>query len=486
MNKFARKVALMTAAIATAAVMAQSIQPAKAQDKVKIVWFVGLGTGTDAQQQASEKEVVADFNASQSKIELDIQFGANYQTSMDTITTLLASGNGPDIAGPVGVAGSNALADQWMDLKPLIDKNKTDLTKFDPAILDLYKTLNGGYSAIPFAVYPSILYYNVDLFKEAGLNPPPTKFGDKYTMPDKSQVDWNYDTIAKIAKVLTVDKNGNDATSDKFDAKNIVQYGVNFQWAQPRLYLSDLQPVSFYDSASNKIKIADDWRKAAKWLQDAVWKEHFMPGTTAEASSLLQPSAFDSGKLGMAITPLWYTCCLHDTAGKLNWNMGVVPNSFDGKPHVAVDADTFRLFKSSKNTDAAYTVLTYLLTTGVAKLAPTYGAFPALPDYQKPWIDTQNKTFPQGVNWQVAIDSLKYSNPSNLHHEFNLPHFQQVQDRFSSFGTLLLGDTGATINVDKEVDTLQTDLQSIVNGTFPTATPVPPTAVPTAAATAAK
>src|SRR5581483_11193680 len=100
----------------------------------------------------------------------------------------------PDIAGPVGVGGSNSLADQWMDLKPLIDKNKTDLTAFDPALLDLYKTLNGGYSAIPFAVYPTILYYNQDLFDEAGLKYPPTKFGDKYNL-DGKDVEWNYDTL---------------------------------------------------------------------------------------------------------------------------------------------------------------------------------------------------------------------------------------------------------------------------------------------------
>jgi multiple sugar transport system substrate-binding protein len=150
MNKSARKFLFIAVALVTALSFALGSRPANAQGKVTIVWFVGLGTGTNDQQIAAEKKVVSEFNASQDKIDLQIQIGANFQTSMDTITTLLASGNAPDIAGPVGVGGSNSLADQWMDLKPLIDKNKTDLTAFDPALLDLYKTLNGGYSAIPF------------------------------------------------------------------------------------------------------------------------------------------------------------------------------------------------------------------------------------------------------------------------------------------------------------------------------------------------
>jgi multiple sugar transport system substrate-binding protein len=473
MNKSARKFLFLAVALVTALSLALGSRPANAQGKTTIVWFVGLGTGTNDQQIAAEKKVVSDFNASQDKIDLQVQFGANFQTSMDTITTLLASGNAPDIAGPVGVGGSNALTDQWMDLKPLIDKAKYDLSTFDPALLDLYKTLNGGYSAIPFGVFPSIIYYNQDLFDEAGLKYPPTKFGDKYEMPDGSKVDWNYETLGKVASLLTVDKNGNDATSDKFDPKNIVQYGMNFQWALMRLILTDIQPAKFYDAASNKVTIPADWKKGAAWVRDGLWKGHFISNATAEASTLLAPSAFDSGHLGMAIAPLWYTCCMTDTAGKLKWNIGVVPNSLDGKPHVATDADTFRIFKSTKHPDEAFTVLQYFLDKAVPALADAYGAFPARPNYQQTWIDGKNKTYTQGVNWQVAVDSLKYADPSDLHHEANSPHFQQVQDRFASFYTNVFGDSGATVDLDAELAKLETDLNSIVKGTFPTSTPVP-------------
>src|SRR5687767_2745945 len=39
-----------------------------AAGKICVTWFVGLGTGTSAEQIATQEEVVADFNASQSEI----------------------------------------------------------------------------------------------------------------------------------------------------------------------------------------------------------------------------------------------------------------------------------------------------------------------------------------------------------------------------------------------------------------------------------
>ena len=38
----------------------------------------------------------------------------------DTLATEIAAGNGPDIVGPVGWAGSNEFYGQWLDLTPLI------------------------------------------------------------------------------------------------------------------------------------------------------------------------------------------------------------------------------------------------------------------------------------------------------------------------------------------------------------------------------
>ena len=79
---------------------------------------------------------------------------------------------------------------------------------------------------MPFAVYPSFLYFNKDLFDEAGLAYPPTKVGDKYDGKD-----WDMDTLREVAMKLTVDANGNDATSAEFDPTKVVQWGFDMQYA---------------------------------------------------------------------------------------------------------------------------------------------------------------------------------------------------------------------------------------------------------------
>src|SRR5580765_7837921 len=83
--------------------------------KTCVRWFVGLGTGTNVEQIAVQEDVVKDFNASQDKIQLILEIIPNNSSTNDILSTEFASGNGPDIVGPVGWAGSNAFFGQWLD-----------------------------------------------------------------------------------------------------------------------------------------------------------------------------------------------------------------------------------------------------------------------------------------------------------------------------------------------------------------------------------
>ena len=91
-----------------------------------------------------------------------------YAGANDALATEIASGNGPDIVGPVGIGGANAFHGQWLDLAPLIQKNNYDLSGFPQDAVNIYK-LDEGQVGIPFAIYPSVLFYAKSLFDEAGL-----------------------------------------------------------------------------------------------------------------------------------------------------------------------------------------------------------------------------------------------------------------------------------------------------------------------------
>jgi multiple sugar transport system substrate-binding protein len=427
----------------------------KAQ-KTVVTWFVGLGTGTNEAQIAVQKAVVEKFNASQNEIELKLNIAASNQVSADALSTLLASGEAPDIVGPVGFSGANAFSGQWMDLKPLADKAGYDLKQYPEGLVQLYDTPD-GLVGIPFAVFPALMFYNKDLFDEAELAYPPTEFGAKY-MLDGKEVDWDWNTVAEIARLLTFDANGNDPTNASFDPTKIEQFGFIHQWGSMRADFSTFGGGFFYDAATGKVSIPEWWRANAEWTYNALWKDYSIPTATYENGDLLRPSAFASGKVAMARVQLWYTCCLGDLKAK--WDVGIVP-SYQGKYHAPVDADTFRIMKASKNADAAFKVLTYLQGEAALDLLTTYGGFPALPSLQESFVNSLKEKYPSAANWAIIPTSLQ--NAAVPNHEYDFPNFNKGQQRFADFRTLLYGDTGKDIDLKAELDKLEADLQAIVD-----------------------
>ena len=89
------------------------------------------------------------------------------------------------------------------------------MSQFPEATVELYNAGGEGQVGIPYAIYPSVLFYKADMFTEAGLEPPPHEWNADYTMPDGSTRPWDYDTVKEIAKILTVDENGVDATQER-------------------------------------------------------------------------------------------------------------------------------------------------------------------------------------------------------------------------------------------------------------------------------
>ena len=139
---------------------------------VNIVWFCCLGTGDAPEQVPVEEQVAEAFNAANPGIHLSFQ-AYPYQAARDALSVQIASGNGPDIVGPLGIGGANAFHGLWLDLQHYIDKNKFDMKQFPSSTVNLYNVGGEGQVGIPYAIYPSVLFYKASLFKEAGLAEPP-------------------------------------------------------------------------------------------------------------------------------------------------------------------------------------------------------------------------------------------------------------------------------------------------------------------------
>ncbi len=457
------------AAINAAEAKAKAEAAAKA-GKVPIRWFVGLGTGTDANQVPIEQAVVDAFNASQDKIEVVLEV-IPYDSAKDTLATQISAGAGPDIIGPVGWGGSNAFYGQWLDLTEQIKASNYDLTQFDPALVKMYQT-EEGQVGLPFAVFPAAVFFNNKLFDEAGLNYPPAKYGDKYVMPDGSEVEWSWEVVTEIAKLLTVDKNGNDATSAEFDKAQIVQYGYHPIWSGNPPYVGTYwTPSAIYtgEKGAYKAVLPDAWKAAWKWWYNGIWGDQpFIPkGAVVQSPEFGTGNTFQTGKIAMGVTNLWYTCCLGDIAKNGGeFQFGTLP-TYQGKVHGRVDADTFRIWKGTQHPKEAFEVLKFLigaegvepLIVGTKDTPGAYGAFPALPAYQKAFIDAKSAQYPFVNTWDTIIAGNAYPDVPSA--EGYMPNWNEAWSRMNTFYDLMNNTEG--LDMDKEMATLEADLTVIFN-----------------------
>jgi len=426
---------------------------------VEIRWYCCLGGGEAPEQKTVEDKVVADFNASHPNIKLTLEI-VTYDQANGQLTTEIQSGNGPDIVGPVGIGGANAFHGQWLDLAPLITKNNYDLSGFPANVVDIYK-LDEGQVGIPFAIYPSALFYKKGLFQEAKLSEPPHKYGDKYTMPDGSQVDWNYDTAMKVAQLLTVDKNNKDATQAGFDPKKIAQWGLELQRDDLRGMGAYFGSGSLAAPGSKTVTIPDAWKAAWKYYYDAIWTNHVsLTGPQFESKDINPKDyPFFNGYTAMSENFLWSTYGVADAGD--DWDLAAIP-SYNGQTTAAFNADTFRILKASKHPDEAFQVLTYLLGDAAPDLLKAYGGFPARTADQAAGIAALQSQFKNTVDWQVAIDGIGKADEPNF--ESFMPAYNESLGLVGSGGKYLTkwGNT-AGLDMDKEIQSLQDDLQAIWN-----------------------
>ncbi len=430
---------------------------------VVVRWFIGLGAGTQPAQIGPEQAFITAYNGSQKDVYLQYEIVDNTQAA-NILKTEIAADNAPDIIGPVGVEGLNLFADQLLDLKSLIASNGYKSTGVDQSLVDFFNSLgqNGATVGLPFAVYPSFIIYNQDLFEEAGLPLPPTKVGDMYDGKP-----WDLDALRTLAMKLTVDKSGKDATSADFDAANIEQWGFESQYMDN--YNARAETAFFGAgallAADGKTAVVPDYiAQGVKWYNDGVWKDHFIPTAAQVTSDLLSGgNEFASGNVAIDEGHTWFTCCVTPAAPKKPFKFGFAVNpTVNGKITSPLHADTFSVLKTTKVPDATFKALAAMVAS--TELLTAYGAMPADQTKQQAWFDSIDKQFPgMKLNWDVAKAMLAY--PDIPNHQSFVPDYAKVRSAMQAFGNNYRTTSG--LNMDAELTKLQQTLQGIFDAATP-------------------
>ncbi|MDQ8736347.1 sugar ABC transporter substrate-binding protein [Paenibacillus sp. LHD-38] len=306
-------------------------KPSGEKVKLKFMYW-----GSAFEKEAMEKMIKA-FNSSHPNIEVKGEHvPGDYNAK---INTLMATGDLPDVA----------YLGEGLALKWAADGKVLDMTQY----LDQYPELNNRLKQSYYYYAPGktigtntaaemiTMYYNKDLFEEAGIELPPTN-GDSA---------WTWDQFVDVAKKLTKDSSGKTPNDPGFDPKNIVQYGISFPtwfggWYP--LLLSNEADITNADGSKFTMNSPEAIEVFTK-LQDLMYKDFVAPTATQQQNMPATNVKLQTKKVAMAIDGQW--ALLDFAASKMNVGMGVLPKFKEPKT-IVLGAPTV-VFANTKHPNEA-------------------------------------------------------------------------------------------------------------------------------------
>lgn len=369
----------------TGAAVAQCERPV---DLVFTFW--GSTFEKDAIEQAT-----ADFNAANPCIRVE---GQHVPVSgySERISTMLAGGNPPDVAYL-----SENLAFPWAEEGAILDLSEYFAAQpADETLIEttFYRFDNGEkVMGTGLATGVMLLYYNRSLFEAAGVELPPA---------DAAQA-WTWDEFLDVAKRLTKDRSGNDATSPDFDPNNIDTYGVAFpQWwgGWLPLVLSNGGNVVSEDGTEFLLNQSEAV-EALQAMQDLIYVHHVAPSPAQTQALPAADIMMQSGRVAMSIDGMWKVADFSQLG--FDWGMGVLP--YHQEPTTIILSAPKVIFAATEHPDEAFAFYTYIsdpsqndLFTG-GLWSPLEMRYYTEPEFVSAWLDGQPGVYPPEAR-QVLVD----------------------------------------------------------------------------------
>ena len=139
--------------------------------QTEIQWWHAM---TGANNEIINK-LAEEFNASQKDYKVVPSYKGNYADTMNAGIAAFRAGNAPHIM-QVFEVGTATMMGAKGAVKPVHEMMKEAGEKFDreaylPAVAAYYSTAKGELLSFPFNSSSTVMWYNKDAFKKAGLNP---------------------------------------------------------------------------------------------------------------------------------------------------------------------------------------------------------------------------------------------------------------------------------------------------------------------------
>ena len=269
--------------------------------------------------------------------------------------------------------------DQLLALDELAARDNFDLNAFFPGAVDAYR-FQGNLYAMPVYGSTMVMFYNKDLFDEAGVDYPTE--------------DWTWSDFLDAAKKLT-----------KRDAKGrVVQVGClpydpsSWMWSAGGRFSNEdcteygltdpktLEALQFYIDLKNKHRVTTE-------------------GMNTGGADPTSVDVFEKGRIAMDINGPWkLPKYMEKIKGSFDWDVSLFPKGPNGR-HTRYAGMGFAIWSGSREKEASWELVKYLCGPEAGKiLAQTEADIPARKDAAQLAISRKQSDCP--VNKQVFLDAM--------------------------------------------------------------------------------
>jgi multiple sugar transport system substrate-binding protein len=282
------------------------------------------------------EELIADFEAEHPDIDITLNHIPSAGDYEQNLATLIAAGAAPDVffINNISLPGFAAQG-AFRSLEEFADEEYLD--DFFAGHLDAFR-YQGELLAIPRDISNMVLFYNVDMFEEAGVAPPAEG--------------WTWDDFLAAARELTMDTDG-DGRIDQFG----FGYSTFYLFWEPWVWSNGGR--FFSEDHSEFTLDQDEALEGLQFYVDLRCEENVAP-TSEQAAERTAASMFAEGDAAMIVDGRWRVAPLNSNpAVDFEWDVALFPEGEAGSI-VDIDGSGWGISSTSDDPEAAWEFIQFL------------------------------------------------------------------------------------------------------------------------------
>lgn len=355
-----------------------------------------LTTWSAGGEQTAMKQAIASFEAQNPDIKVEAEFidNANYTAKLNT---LMAAGDAPNVAQLNGyLAPEYGAKGQLLDLKPYLE-SQVDFDDILPEALFEYDDKIWG---MTFGVECQMVFYNKELFKQAGLEEPST---------DASSP-WTWEEYVDAARKLTTDINGKHPGDADFDPNNIAVWGTKvYDWPVFNFTLLNSNGGAYIAAEGDRLLVdSEESKEVLKALQDLIYVDQVAPKPSVTSAMPSSQQMLMDGQLAMFLGGQYEIATFAEAE---YGDFGVAPLPMFKKPASMIWGEPLVVYDSKDEKTNAAAVKLLLALGNPAEVSDLFVTAAQMPIYK---------------SWYTDPEKLKVWTENPWHNETLMAYFDSL------------------------------------------------------------